>query len=159
MYQSQRNETTKPTNPKDAIGSRKARFFSGISWHVLREVSIAFLEGAFKYGRHNYRPAGVRGSVYFDAAIDHLTKWWEGEDWDRDTEVDVGKGPVCLHHVTKAICCLIVLRDSMLTGNWVDDRPPVTLGPEHIDYLQEMVDGLRKKYPEPKAPFTQSGVF
>ena len=159
MFVKQREQATKPTNPKDAIGSRKGRFWSGVSWHVLREVSIAFLEGAFKYGRHNYRPAGVRGSVYFDAAIDHLTKWWEGQDWDTDTIVGKDGDAVALHHVTKAICSLIVLRDSMITGNWVDDRPPVTVGAEHLHYLQLLADGMREKYPNPEAPLTQSGVF
>ncbi|SVD92517.1 uncharacterized protein METZ01_LOCUS445371, partial [marine metagenome] len=30
------------------------------------------MEGAIKYGRHNYRIAGVRASVYIDATIGHL---------------------------------------------------------------------------------------
>jgi hypothetical protein len=29
-----------------------------------------------------------------------------------------------LSHIDKAIASLIVLRDSMLQGNWTDDRPP-----------------------------------
>ena len=150
----------KPTNPKDAIGTLKPRFWSGISWHVLREVSIAFLEGAFKYGRHNYRPAGVRGSVYYDAALDHLTKWWEGEDFDMDTLVEAPDGSTyALPHITKAICCLIVLRDSQITGNWVDDRPPINAGSEQLEYLKIIADGLRKKYPKPEAPYIQNGRF
>lgn len=140
----------KPTNPKDAIGSRKARSWSSISWHVLREVSIAMLEGAMKYGRHNYRPAGVRASVYYDACLDHMTKFWEGEDIDPDSK---------LSHVTKAITSLVVLRDSMISGNWVDDRPPRTVGPEHVAEMQALVDLLFQKYPEPKPPFTASGQW
>ena len=152
---------TKPTNPKDAIGSRKARSWQSLSWNVIREVSIAFLEGAMRYGRHNYRPAGVRASVYFDAANDHMKRWWEGEDLDPDVKFTLDDGRVVgLSHITKAICCLIVLRDSMLTGNWVDDRPPHSIRvEEHVEELQRIVDKLFEKYPDPKPPFTNSGEW
>lgn len=105
----------KDTNPKDAIGTRKLAF-SVLPWRVLCRVALAMMEGAAKYGRHNYRAAGVRASVYFDAVVArHLTDWWEGVDIDTDSG---------LHHVDKAIAGLMVLRDSMLQGNFVDDRPP-----------------------------------
>lgn len=107
--------TSKATNPKDAVGTRKLPF-SVLPWQVLCRVALAMLEGAAKYGRHNYRGAGVRASVYFDAVVArHLTQWWEGEDVDADS----GE-----HHVDKAIAGLMVMRDSMLQGNFTDDRPP-----------------------------------
>lgn len=137
----------KPTNPKDAIGIRKPRFFSGLSWHVMRLVSIGMMEGAFKYGRHNYRPSAVRGSVYFDATLEHLTSWYEGEDIDPDSE---------LNHVIKAICSLMVLADAIVTGNLVDDRPPRTRDISQMKAaLQPLVNELFKKYPEPKEAFTE----
>lgn len=106
---------TKQTNPKDAVGIRKI-LFSVLPMRVLWRVALAMLEGALKYGRHNYRIAGVRASVYFDAVVArHLTLWWEGEDIDPDSG---------LSHVDKAIAGLMVMRDSMLEGNFVDDRPP-----------------------------------
>lgn len=104
----------KKTNPKDAVGTRKIPW-SVLPWRVLVELALALLEGARKYGRHNYRIAGVRASIYFDANLRHMTDWWEGTDIDPDSG---------LNHVTKAIASLVVLRDSMLEGNWVDDRPP-----------------------------------
>lgn len=105
----------KATNPKDAIGIRKLAF-SVLPWRVLCRVALAMMEGAAKYGRHNYRVAGVRASVYFDAVVGrHLTDWWEGTDIDPDSG---------LHHVDKAIAGLMVMRDSMLQGNFTDDRPP-----------------------------------
>lgn len=139
----------KPTNPKDLIGLRRPRSWISISWHVLREVGVAMLEGAFKYGRHNYRPAGVLASVYIDAATDHIARFWEGQDIDPDSK---------LSHVTKAITSLIVLRDSMITGNWVDDRPVVSVGDDHRAEMQKIVDDLFDKYPEPKKPFTQKEI-
>ncbi len=104
----------KSTNPKDSIGTRKAPM-STVPGPVLAEVGVAMLEGAAKYGRHNYRLAGVRSSVYYDAALRHLMAWWEGEDLDPDSG---------LSHVTKAITSLVVLRDAMLQGQCTDDRPP-----------------------------------
>lgn len=110
------DSTTKQTNPKDAVGVRKLAF-SVLPWRVLARVALAMMEGAAKYGRHNYRPIGVRASVYFDAVVGrHLTSWWDGGE---DIDPDSG-----LHHVDKAIAGLMVLRDSMLQGNFVDDRPP-----------------------------------
>lgn len=107
--------TGKDTNPKDLVGSRKAPL-STLPFRVLWRVGLAMLEGMCKYGRHNYRAVGVRASVYFDAVVSrHIGPWWEGEDIDADSG---------FHHLDKAIAALMVLRDSMLQGNWTDDRPP-----------------------------------
>lgn len=106
--------TDKPTNPKDMIGASKPPQ-AVVSQLVLMELGVAMLEGTCKYGRHNYRVAGVRASIYYDAARRHLDYWWEGEDIDPDSE---------LSHVTKAIASLVVLRDSMLLEKFTDDRPP-----------------------------------
>lgn len=104
----------KDTNPKDAIGISKAPM-STVPAAVLAEVGVAMLEGASKYGRHNYRAAGVRSSVYYDATMRHLMAWWEGEDTDPDSGMS---------HITKAITSLVVLRDAMIQDMCTDDRPP-----------------------------------
>ena len=104
----------KNTNPKDAIGISKAPM-STVSAAVLMEVGVAMLEGASKYGRHNYRAAGVRASVYYDALMRHAMTWWEGEDLDPDSGMS---------HITKAIATLVVLRDAMIQDKFTDDRPP-----------------------------------
>lgn len=128
----------KDTNPKDAVGTSKVPF-STIPAAVLAETGLAMLEGALKYGRHNYRVAGVRASVYYDAALRHLASFWEGEDIDPDSG---------LPHLVKAIACCIVIRDSQIQENWVDDRPPKTPG----DWVQELntkAKALLEKYPDP----------
>lgn len=107
-------EGSKPTNPKDAIGIRKVNL-SCLPAGVMMETAVALMEGAAKYGRHNYRGVGVRASVYYDAAAGHLMDWWEGDDIDQESG---------LSHVTKAIASLVVLRDAMLQGKLTDDRPP-----------------------------------
>lgn len=107
--------SSKPTNPKDMVGVRKAPM-STVSSAVMAEVGLAMLEGAAKYGRHNYRVAGVRASVYYDALHRHMASWWdEGEDIDPDSG---------LSHITKAIATLVVLRDAMINSKMMDDRPP-----------------------------------
>lgn len=104
----------KQTNPKDMVGVRKAPM-STVPANVLAEIGVAMLEGASKYGRHNYRAVGVRGSVYYDGTMRHLMDWWEGQDLDPDSGMS---------HITKAITSLVVLRDAMLQGKFTDDRPP-----------------------------------
>lgn len=138
--------TTKPTNPKDAVGSKKA-FFTTLPVRVVAEVGLAMLEGAVKYGRSNYRVAGVRASVYVDAVGRHLGAFWEGQDVDPDSGI---------HHVSKAIAGLMVLRDSMIAGNWVDDRPPRIAGSETwVAELNKRTAELLARYPDPKQPFTE----
>lgn len=104
----------KATNPKDAIGISKAPM-STVPAAVLAEVGVAMLEGACKYGRSNFRIAGVRSSVYYDATMRHLMAWWEGEDTDPDSGMS---------HITKAITSLVVLRDAIIQDMCTDDRPP-----------------------------------
>lgn len=107
---------TKQTNPKDMVGTRKAGI-SCVPQAVLAELGVALLEGACKYGRFNWRASGVRASVYLDALYRHVfLQWWdEGEDIDLDSQ---------LSHLTKGISTLTVLRDAMIQGMMVDDRPP-----------------------------------
>jgi len=138
--------TEKKTNPKDSLGIRKVPLHC-IPMRVLGEVGLAMLEGGRKYGAHNYRNAGVKASVYVDAVGRHLfLQWWEGED----TDIDSG-----LSHVTKAIASLIVLRDSMLMGNWVDDRPIRHPEGPGIYQLNGKAGEIIDQYPDCKAPFTE----
>lgn len=135
----------KPTNPKDALGIKKTPF-STIPGPVMAELGVAMLEGAMKYGKHNYRVIGVRASVYFDAVMRHMVCWHEGENIDPDSG---------LNHITKAIASLVVLRDAMIQGNWVDDRPPAS-PQEWIKDFNERVLGLIHKYPNPVEPYTHA---
>lgn len=136
----------KPTNPKDAVGIKKWRQFCTVPLTVMTEVGVAMMEGAMKYGRHNYRSAGVRASVYVDAAMGHVTQWWEGEDFDPDSG---------LSHITKAIASLTVLRDAMIQSKLTDDRPPKANLDQVRNDLQKVVDQMFDKYPEPKPAFTE----
>ncbi len=136
---------TKETNPKDAAGTAKVPL-SVMPAQVMMETSLALFEGARKYGRSNYRVAGVRASVYYDASMRHLMSWWEGEDTDSDSE---------LNHVTKAIAGLMVLRDAMLNDMWTDDRPPKVKNKEFISDYNEKAKAIIAKYPNPLPPYTE----
>ena len=137
--------TTKDTNPKDAVGSKKPPL-STLPCPVLFEAAAAMLEGACKYRRHNYRIAGVRASVYYDAAMRHLMRFWEGEDIDPDSG---------LHHVTKAIASLVVLRDSQMIGNVVDDRPPPS-NPKWFPEAEQNAKDVLARFPNPLPPYTKT---
>lgn len=134
----------KDTNPKDAVGIKKVPF-STISAPVIAELGVAMMEGARKYGRHNYRDVGVRSSVYYDATLRHLTSWWEGED------IDALSG---LSHITKAIASLTVLRDAMIFGKLKDDRPP--RAPDGwMEELNKKAGELIEKFPVAVPPVTE----
>ena len=135
----------KDTNPKDAVGTGKVPI-STVPLPVLYEVGLAMLEGARKYGRHNYRVAGVRASVYFDALWRHIGAWWEGED------IDAKSG---LHHIAKAIATLMVLRDSQIAGNWVDDRPPIIIDSKFWDDVNVHAANLVASIENPVPAYTQ----
>lgn len=140
---------SKHSNPKEAFGVRKL-IFSVIPFSVLWEVGIGMLEGALKYGRHNYEVMGIRASTYMDATVArHLMRWWSGEDIDKDSK---------LNHVTKAICSLVVLRAGMINGNWTDDRPP-KVDMAWVDQLEKLVGDVLDRVPPEKRvdPYTAIG--
>ena len=135
----------KETNPKDMIGMKKVPI-STLSCAVLYEMGLGMLEGARKYGRHNYRAMGVSATVYYDAAIGHLMDWFEGEDIDEDSG---------LSHVTKAMTALLVLRDSMLCGNWVDDRPLRNPNKLYKKHFNPKAKAIIEKYPDAEEPYLE----
>lgn len=103
---------TKPTNPKDAIGCDK------LPVHLWPETAtlmgcVALANGALKYGRSNWRHAGVRASIYVDAARRHLAAWFEGQECDPDDGVP---------HLAAALACLAIIVDARAAGKLRDDR-------------------------------------
>lgn len=136
---------TKNGNPKDEVGVKKVSLHY-LPPQVLMEISLGLLEGGLKYGSFNYRVAGVRASVYYDATMRHLMSWWEGQDIDEDSK---------LSHVTKAISSLMVLRDAMINDMWNDDRPPKVKNQNWIKDYNEKAKEIIEKYPNPVTPYTE----
>lgn len=104
--------STKPTNPKDIIGSDKLPLHL---WPTTATAMgcIGMLEGMGKYGRSNWRAAGVRSSIYVDACKRHLDAWFEGEEVAPDSGVS---------HLANALACIAIIIDARAAGKLVDDR-------------------------------------
>lgn len=141
--------TLKPSNPKDAIGSSK------LSMSVVPDslgiyAAIAFTEGSGKYGGYNYRVAGVRASIYMDAAKRHMAKWWNGEDCDQVTHVP---------HLASVIACMGIILDADLGGKLTDDRPPAADIARLIESSEKITAHLRKLHANCKPEqYTQANL-
>lgn len=130
--------TMKPTNPKDLIGSSKIPLHL---WPTTASAmgSIGLLNGALKYGRTNWRAAGIRASIYIDALKRHADAWFEGEEVDPDDGVP---------HLAAILACAAILVDAQAAGKLVDDRAVrggyrdlVTALTPHVQRLKELHAG------------------
>lgn len=133
---------TKDTNPKAAFGDTKMPL-SLWPAHVTAGGSLALLDGALKYGRANWRVAGVRASTYHDAAARHLAAWFEGEDADPDS----GLGH--LHHV---LACVAIVLDAEACGNMTDDRMVAGGHRKAMDALTPHVQRLKALHAHRQTP-------
>lgn len=145
----------KDTNPKDSVGCTKPPMHC-IPAHVLFEVGMGMFEGGWKYREANYRVIGVRASIYYDAAMRHLIAWWEGEDIDPASQI---------HHISKVISCLAVLRDCQMQAengsgvDYKDDRPPKSVVPmaKLETQFKAMLERLQRDHGDRKEPYTEIG--
>jgi hypothetical protein len=135
---------TKDTNPKDSIGCTKPPLHT-VPTGPLFEAGAVLLHGHCKYRGYNWRVAGVRSSIYYDAVMRHMMAWWEGENTDPDSG---------LPHIAHAISGLCVLRDSQMIGNCTDDRPPRRQHP--FNALRPLVAEMAQK-PQPE-PYTEQNT-
>ena len=127
----------KPSNPKDIIATGKLPM-ELVPDTLKVYAALGFLEGALKYGRFNWRVAGVRSSVYRAALDRHLSKWWAGENKDPLTGVP---------HLASALACIGILLDADVSGKLTDDRPPgQPLLPALIDTMEHEVARLRELF-------------
>lgn len=101
-------------NPKDAVAGTRVPIGLFPDTAVIAGA-MAFVEGAVKYGRYNWRIAGVSAFVYHNAARRHLAAWFNGEDIDEKSH---------LNHLWKALACISILIDGIMVGKMIDDRPP-----------------------------------
>lgn len=103
---------TNVDNPKDAIGRGKIPLHL---WPTTATVfgALALLNGMCKYGRSNWRIAGVSATIYYDAARRHLDAWFEGEEVDPDDGVP---------HLGAALACIAIIIDAQSAGKLNDDR-------------------------------------
>ena len=105
-------------NPKTRFGVKKAPLHL-VPPSALYAMAEAFKVGGEKYGPYNWREASISSSVYYAAALRHLTAWWDGEDLDPETGNE---------HIWHAMACLALLVDGKAAGKLNDDRPPAIKG-------------------------------
>lgn len=133
-------------NPKDRAGSQKPGT-DRLPLAVLYEVSLAFVEGALKYGPWNWRKEKVTESIYITAAKRHLDQHLSGETIDPDSG---------LPHITKAIAGLLILRDAQVHDCSIDDRTV-----EHKLNFKDLTDRLavlNAKYPPKPEPEKEAAL-
>lgn len=134
---------SKPTNPKDIIGSDKLPIHL---WPATATAlgCLGLLDGALKYGRANFRAVGVRATIYVDACLRHVYKFFEGENSDPDSG---------LPHLAHALACLAILVDADAAGKLNDDRNVhggyvgmVGVLTPHVKRLKEKYEGRSPKH-------------
>lgn len=79
---------------------------------ALEELAKVLLFGKQKYNAHNWR-AGMDWSRLADAAMRHLTAWYDGEDNDPESG---------LSHIAHLLCCAAFLMTYQKDGLGNDDR-------------------------------------
>lgn len=123
-------------NPKDAIGAGKLPLHL---WPTTATMmgGIGLLNGMLKYGRSNWRAAGVRASIYYDACHRHLDAWFEGEDIDPDDNVP---------HLAAALACIAIIVDAQAAGKLNDDRNVAGGYRKLRDQLSPLVAMLKEKH-------------
>ena len=132
------------TNPKDLVAQMKLDL-SVVPETLEIDIALAFLEGALKYGRFNWRMKPVKMSVYVAALKRHLNKLIAGEDCDQATGVK---------HLSYLMCCAAIMNDAAHYGTLIDDRPPrgrvktLTVNPisAYIDDAQQTVAHLKQMF-------------
>lgn len=127
---------TRPTNPKDGIGSTK------VPLHLVSPIAKAYAAlahflGNVKYGAWNWRGAGARASVYRAALERHMDAWWSGEELD-----PVDGTP----HLANALACINILIETKYAGSLVDDRPPSISVREAYAQVEELMPKIIERY-------------
>lgn len=131
----------KPSNPKDLIGSTKVPM-GLVPPITMAYLAVGHLEGDLKYGRVNWREAGVRFSIYLDAMLRHIMKLRDGEWADSITTVP---------HLANILCCASIIIDAHHAGKLIDDRPKSNEATsETIDEMSSIVKTLQELFKDKK---------
>jgi hypothetical protein len=100
-----------------------------VPYDAVNEIAKVLTFGAAKYEARNWEK-GMNWSRVFGALQRHLTRWFHGQDKDKETR---------LTHLANAGCCLFFLLAWELRQVGTDDRPkldPKLL--EHMDNTEFM---------------------
>lgn len=135
-------------NPKTVFGLAKLPMHS-VPAAAIRSLAEALGDGVKKYGLFNWRSKKVSATVYYAAAMRHLTDWYDRTD--ANDEAPDSK----IHHLKHAMACLAIILDTMGTELMNDDRPPGV--PPQLDTNQIL--GIPLCGGKPPAPTEANGSF
>lgn len=98
-------EKGKPFVCKLCLPEGKKNDKGKLDWALLplcpiREVIKVLMWGEKNYDRDNWQLVVDARMRYYNAAMRHITTWFEGKKNDSDTK---------LHHLAHAVCCLLFL--------------------------------------------------
>lgn len=119
-------------NPKTRFGLEKIPLHL-VPPSAIHALANAFADGAQKYGPFNWREKKISATVYYAAALRHLTAWYDGEENARDS----GKS-----HLDHALACIAMIIDGKSVGKLNDNRPPKGAAAE----MQELYGLPKKRY-------------
>ena len=91
-------------NPKTQFGLKKVPMHL-VPPIAIAQMSLAFENGAGKYGPFNWREKTISSTVYYGAAMRHLQAWYDGEDFAPDSGV---------HHLAHVMACCAMVLDGRL---------------------------------------------
>ena len=94
-----------------------------VPYDAVNEIAKVLTFGASKYEARNWEK-GMDWSRAFGALQRHLTRWFHGQDKDKETR---------LTHLSNAGCCLFFLLSWELRQVGKDDRPK--LDPRVLDHM------------------------
>jgi len=94
-----------------------------VPYDAVNEIAKVLTFGAEKYEARNWEK-GMNWSRAFGALQRHLTRWFHGQDKDKETR---------LTHLANAGCCIFFLLAWELRQVGVDDRPK--LDPKLLEHM------------------------
>lgn len=97
-----------------------------VPYDAVNEIAKILTFGSVKYEARNWEK-GMGWSRAFGALQRHLTRWFHGQDLDKETR---------LTHLANAGCCLFFLISWELRKVGTDDRPK--LSPEVLEHMDNM---------------------
>jgi hypothetical protein len=97
-----------------------------VPYDAVNEIAKVLTFGAAKYEARNWEK-GMNWSRAFGALQRHLTRWFHGQDKDKETK---------LTHLANAGCCIFFLLAWELRQVGVDDRPK--LDPKLLEHMDNM---------------------
>lgn len=121
-------------NPKTAVGNTKPSV-TAIPGPAIFHCALGMQNGAFKYGKYNWRESKVPAATYVDAAIRHLLAWNDGEEYAADSGV---------HHLGHAMASCAILLDALEGGHLIDNRGHPGTTSKVLDRMQGDLPGMMR---------------